>query len=85
MVVRTCVVCDLPFTPVDPHRDWVGDCCAAARGHVVSMQTDIKTAEALAVCPCSWSSRHPRTPEGLTAREEAVRAHWRDVVAKAAE
>ncbi len=43
--------------------------------HEVSMRT--APGEWLAVCPCGWVSRHPRSEAGQLDREAAVVAHWR--------
>ncbi|MER8762863.1 hypothetical protein [Mesorhizobium sp. M0968] len=79
MSIPDCVVCegrrylnrsDIPFCePCEP----------LFAAHVVSMQTDPKTGEALAVCPCSWASRHPWSKQGRQDREAAVIEHWRSV------
>lgn len=50
-------------------------CAPMFAAHVVSMRT--APGEALAVCPCGWSSRHPWSQEGRLGREAAVVAHWR--------
>lgn len=79
-VTKFCHVCGKP-AEIDP-RSCIGDCCAPARNHVVSNRTD--RGDALAVCPCGWTDRQPWSSEGLAAREMAVIAHWRDVVAREA-
>jgi hypothetical protein len=66
----------------DP-RNPVCDGCRPIRDHVVSMRTDPENGDWLAVCPCGWRDRRPRTPEGLKARDAAVQDHWRAVVATA--
>ncbi len=75
---RHCVVCGR-VADLDP-RSVIGDCCAAARDHVVSMQIDQRNGQKLAICPCGWSHRAAPGRDGNIQRDEAVEAHWRAIV-----
>lgn len=43
--------------------------------HLISMRTD--GGDAVAVCPCGWSTRHAWTRDGRSGREAAVIEHLR--------
>ncbi|MER9912669.1 hypothetical protein NKJ71_18770 [Mesorhizobium sp. M0050] len=54
-------------------------CAPMFAAHVVSMRTDEKTGGWSAVCPCGWSTGHPRTSQGREQREADVIQHWRSI------
>lgn len=75
----SCYVCgSAELAPDADPRNPTCERCRPAREHVVSMQTDRGTGEALAVCPCGWGSRHAWADR--PSRCAAVRAHWREVI-----
>lgn len=55
-------------------------CQTLLAAHVVSMRTDRNTGDALAVCPCGWSSARPWTKEGRLQCNADVVDHWRSLL-----
>jgi len=79
---RSCATCARPARTSDIFCD---ACAPVAANHVVSMQIDQQTGDALAVCPCGWTMSAPWTKAGRLARDRAVLAHWVDAVSGAGE
>lgn len=79
MSLPDCVVCDGRRFNDERGIPFCERCEPLFAAHVVSMQTDQKTGEALAVCPCGWTSRNPWSKQGREARDETVVQHWRSV------
>lgn len=79
MSCTDCIICDGPRYLDQQDMPSCGACGPVLAAHVVSMRTDPNTGDALAVCPCGWSSRHPWSQQGRQEREAAVFEHWRSV------
>lgn len=82
----SCYVCGSPDLAADAdHRSATCAECRPARDHVVSMQTG-EGGRPLAVCPCGWRYQSRSAGQaGQLFRDIAVRAHWRAMIAAAAE
>lgn len=79
MSCTDCIICGGPRFLDKQGIPFCEPCEPVMAEHVASNQIDPVTGEALAICPCGWSSRHPWTAMGRWRRQGAIEAHWRSV------
>lgn len=79
MSCTACIICLGPRYLNEHDIPSCEACAPTLDAHVVSMRTDEKTGDWKAVCPCGWSTSHPRTAEGRSLREANVIQHWRSI------